>query len=61
MIIFQKLGQKQAQDVYNMAKRFFKENPRRRVAHTDLFKIRRAHIKEDILERSLDEVELVYM
>lgn len=57
-VFFKKLTQKNAQSTYNRAKKFFKNNPKRRVCRTDLFNIRRGHVKDDILKHAENEVEI---
>ncbi|KKN58919.1 hypothetical protein LCGC14_0547210 [marine sediment metagenome] len=59
IIIFNKLSQEDAQLLYTQINEWFKDNPKRRKCHTDLFNIRRGHVKEDILERSEDGVNIV--
>tara|TARA_Y100000310_G_scaffold219114_1_gene220514 strand:- start:98 stop:283 length:186 start_codon:yes stop_codon:yes gene_type:complete len=55
-IVFKKLSQEEAQDAYDGIKRWFEDNPKRKKCHTDVFDVRRGHIKEDILSHSEDGV-----
>ncbi len=51
-IFYQKLNTEEALETMRNIIVWFKENPTRRVCNTDLFKIRRSHIAEDILKRT---------
>ncbi|MEK6879799.1 MAG: hypothetical protein AABY22_09345 [Nanoarchaeota archaeon] len=57
-ILFNKFNKKDAKKLLTDMEEWFKNNPKRRVCYTDLFKIRRNHIKEDILKHCLPEVKL---
>jgi hypothetical protein len=57
-IVFKKLAQDNAQNTYDMFKEFFKNNPRRKKCNTNLFSVRRGHVKEDLLEHCEDGVEI---
>ncbi len=53
-IIFKKLTLIEALDSIIQIQQFFRENPRRKICRTDLFKVRRNHIIEDILKHTLE-------
>lgn len=53
VISFNKLDKKAAQNAYNGLKKWFKDNPKRKVCRTDLFVVRKASLKEDILKNSV--------
>ena len=55
LIIFRKLDRTTANKLINMANKFFKENPKRKICRTDLFDIRRGHVTEDINRHSEEE------
>ena len=57
-IVMNKMNQKEAQDNYDGIKKWFENNPKRRVCRTDCFKVRRKYIKEDILKHSIADIEL---
>lgn len=46
--IFKKLTKEEAEDNIKNLDIWFKNNPRRRVCRTDLFKVRKGHIREDV-------------
>ena len=51
-IVYKKLSKEEAEKLMSKARNWFESNPRRRVCRTDLFKIRRNYIREDILEHT---------
>jgi hypothetical protein len=56
--IMSKLSQKQATAFYKQATKWFKDNPKRTDANTDVCHVRKAHLAEDILAVCLDGVTL---
>lgn len=52
-VVFKKLSVMDALETMKMAEEFFRKNPKRKVARTDLFEIRRGHIVEDVLKRTV--------
>lgn len=57
-VIYARLNQRKAQYVYNAIKKWFKNNPDRIDCQTETFKVRRDHLKEDILEHCEKGVKL---
>jgi len=57
-IVFEKLDQEEATHCYEQAMSFLRKNPRRKVIITDLFKIRKGHVAEDILNHCKPAVVL---
>lgn len=57
-VVYKKLDQKVAQETYDGIKKWFEDNPKRKVCRTDIFKVRRGHIAEDILKHSEDGVTI---
>ncbi len=49
-VIYSLLDQKSAQYCYDGIKKWFKDNPDRDDCQTETFKVRRGHLKEDILQ-----------
>lgn len=57
-IFYSLLDQKSAQYCYDGIKKWFKDNPDRDDCQTETFKVRRGHIKADILQHCLEGVVL---
>ena len=53
-VIFPKLTKKEAEKNIKDLEEWFRNNPRRKVCHTDLFKVRRSHIREDVLSHTIN-------
>jgi hypothetical protein len=49
-VIYARLNQKDAQYCYDGIKKWFQNNPDRIDCQTETFKVRRGHLKEDILQ-----------
>ncbi len=58
IVLWAPFSQADASRIYRQIVKWFKDNPRRRVARTDRGKIRRGHIEEDILAWCEDSVKL---
>jgi hypothetical protein len=57
-VITKKLDQKEATTAYHFMIEWFNDNPNRRVCITDICKVRRNHIIEDILPHCKEGVKI---
>lgn len=53
-IIFRKFSHEEARENIDAIEKWFTANPRRRICLTDLFKVRRGHVREDILKHTIN-------
>lgn len=49
-VMFRRLPPKDTVDTIIGLRKWFDEHPRRRVCNTDLFKVRRGHIEDDVFK-----------
>lgn len=52
IILMRKLTQEEAQENISQIEAWFKVNPKRRVCRSDLFKVRRGHVSEDVMKHA---------
>ena len=52
-LIFKKLTQQEAEETISQLEKWFKENPKRKICRTDLFKVRKNHVREDVMEHTI--------
>jgi hypothetical protein len=53
-IVFKKLTKKEADENISGINQFFKDNPSRKICRTDLFKVRRGHVEEDVYSHTIN-------
>jgi hypothetical protein len=58
LIVFTPLSKRDGQKTYTALKKWFKNNPNRRICVTDLGKVRKSHIKDDLLKFCVDGTKL---
>ena len=58
IFVYKRFNQKDAQQNYDGIRKWFEQNPRRKVCRTDVGEIRRSRIKEDLLEHCCKNVKL---
>jgi hypothetical protein len=56
LLIYKKFTAEQAKDIVQKLNGWFRDNPKRKVCHTNLFKVRRGHVVEDVLFHCEDDV-----
>ena len=56
LLVYKKFTAEQAKGIVAKLNKWFRDNPKRRVCYTELFKFRRGHIIEDVLFHCEDEV-----
>lgn len=52
IIVYRKLTKQEAEDNIAAIEQWFKDNPKRNICRTDLFKVRRNHVREDVMEHA---------
>ncbi len=52
IMLYRKLTQEEAQVNISQIEAWFKLNPKRRVCRTELWKVRRGHVNEDIMKHA---------
>jgi len=57
LVIFPKLTTEEAEENIRKIEQWFSEHPKRKVCRTDLFKVRRGYVREDILEHTRKEAK----
>ena len=57
-VVYQKLSQKEAREVFTQLKEWFANNRRRKVCNTEFGKVRRSHMAEDFLRFCVDGTKL---
>ena len=57
-VVYQKLSQKEAREVFVQLKEWFSTHPKRKVCNTEFGKVRRSHMTEDFLRFCVDGTKL---
>ena len=53
LIIYKKFTLEEAEKYISQIEKWFKDNPKRKVCQTDLFKVYKGHVREEILKRTI--------
>lgn len=53
LVVFEKLPYRDAKEFCVQVEEWFVGNPKRKVCRTDLFKVRKGHVQEDVMKHAL--------